>query len=144
MFTWSDDYTVGNDEIDAQHKTFFGIADRFDTVDPADKAAVEKLFDELDDYTETHFKDEEELLAERGFPGLEKHKAVHRVFADQVRDLRTRFRDNELEPGFAGDLVIRWLSIHIKVMDKTWGEWMRVQELANQAPPAVAQDAPPA
>lgn len=131
MFTWSDEYSVGNDEIDAQHQHFFGIVDRFGLADAGKPTEVEALFDALDDYTSVHFTAEEALLEEVGFPGLEKHRGVHGVFLAQVKDLRSRFREGTLDPVLAGELVTRWLSIHIKVMDKTWAEWVRAKAVGD-------------
>ncbi|WP_419799878.1 hemerythrin domain-containing protein [Terasakiella sp.] len=56
---WSDEYSVGDTEIDRQHQEIFSLIDRLDDQD-MDASAMSVTFEKLDIYVREHFADEEE------------------------------------------------------------------------------------
>jgi hemerythrin-like metal-binding protein len=42
-----------------------------------EKMAMMKLFNDLAGYTKTHFRDEEKVMQDIGYPGLAEHKEQH-------------------------------------------------------------------
>ncbi len=45
------------------------------------------------DYTSFHFADEEKLLASRGYPKTEAHKALHLRFVEEFMALKRKIND---------------------------------------------------
>ncbi|MGZ4999806.1 MAG: diguanylate cyclase, partial [Methylomonas sp.] len=91
--SWHIAYESGHPLIDDQHRALFRKAnDLLSAIlsgEPADRVAigVENLFQELF----KHFRDEEALFIERGFPGAEKHAIIHRQLEDKATELMHRF-----------------------------------------------------
>jgi hemerythrin len=87
---WSDDLAVGHPEIDAQHRSLF---EQFGTLLEAcgrqrGPEQLIELFGCLDGYVKEHFRVEETLMDEHGYPDGEAHRRQHRHFIDQLAGLR--------------------------------------------------------
>ena len=79
LFTWSNAYSLDNTEIDNQHKKLFEILNRlFDIcVGKNDLDTVEAVMDDLESYTDYHFKFEEQHMHDVGFYDIDNHRAAH-------------------------------------------------------------------
>ncbi len=86
---WNDDYNLGIDSIDIQHKHLFEIANRIFSLKESSKVKEEirVILYELSDYTQKHFEDEEAYMLEIGFPELEDHKQLHKKIVDLVASI---------------------------------------------------------
>ena len=139
MFEWNNDYSVGIEEIDKQHKHLIGIGSELmglikhhsnddlydDVID-----AVERM----KDYTVYHFATEERMLAQAGFEGLEDHKIEHSNFIDKLNEVDlSNLEDNQAE--FIMDIlkfISTWIFKHIIGSDFEYREVMSAS-LANAA-----------
>jgi diguanylate cyclase (GGDEF)-like protein/hemerythrin-like metal-binding protein len=98
---WSGTYCCRHPLIDAQHEHLFQLAnDLIDSVlssRPVEEIqeCVSRLLDEV----VQHFKDEEAVLADLGFPGLAGHRELHVGLLDQARELGCAFRAGSLSIG---------------------------------------------
>src|SRR5690554_5584983 len=90
MFVWDEIYRVGIPMVDEQHQRLFAIANRFHgAVERGEtRNALLAIFDELLDYTAYHFAEEEQKMAEIGYPDLEKHRGYHRKLVSLVETYR--------------------------------------------------------
>jgi hemerythrin-like metal-binding protein len=128
LFTWDDIYSVGHAQIDAQHKRLFDIANRFNAayLQRAGRARLAQIFDELLDYTVTHFADEEALMRRQNYPEYASHKASH----DKLVGLVSYYRQL-LEAGAADieDRVMQfiqtWLNGHILGTDRNYKAYLQ-------------------
>lgn len=91
--TWGDEYTVGNQLLDEQHKRLLEISGGASKLLSAPRVAAADFQDLLNDFVETlreHFDTEERALASNGYPNLAKQAAEHDAFrltlANLVRD----------------------------------------------------------
>lgn len=86
---WSDDYLLGIEEIDAQHKGFFEATHRLyeAILNCEGEKAVEGTSAFLKDYARRHFQAEEAFMDRHGFPGLEDHKRLHTAFLEGLDSL---------------------------------------------------------
>ena len=88
---WKSDYSVGIASIDAQHRKLIDLINSLQTaVDYSTGEVFErKALDELVDYTKTHFKFEEDMMEQNGYPDFESHRESHvRMIAKvEVTDL---------------------------------------------------------
>ncbi len=120
MFEWNDDYSVGVDEIDKQHKHLLSIG--AELMDLVKHHSTDDLYDDvidaierLRDYTVYHFDAEEKLMADSGYDDLEAHKELHRKFVEKINDVDlTLVDDNQTE--FIMDIlkfVSTWVVKHI-------------------------------
>ena len=129
---FGDEFLVGIDEIDAEHRRLFEIAGRvYDSLDASDAAAVavtREAVTELLDYTKTHFTHEEALMEAAAYPELEEHRELHRHLISQAHDMemRVEFGDNYV-PVELSHFLYNWLVRHIEVNDKKFGAFAAAQ-----------------
>lgn len=126
---WNESYAIGVEEVDRQHRELFA---RFEAVMEAigsgkGKEELLPLMGFLDDYTATHFRDEEELHRRHHYPRAGFHREAHEAFRGKLSILR-----DGLETGGvtnilviqAGQALFRWLVDHVCGMDRNFGEFM--------------------
>jgi len=120
---WNDALLTGNELVDGQHRHVFEIlkdliaACEDDTATPKLKETLAILAD----FTETHFKDEEDLQLRYNYPGYAKHKRIHEEFKDTISDIIYRFKENGSSRQLSGEVsrvVVRWMIGHIRSEDK--------------------------
>ena len=85
-FGWKEIYSVGNVEIDKEHKKLFDIAqDAFTQVEETQRnAKIKEVLTELYTYMKTHFKHEEKFMKELNYPLLEEHKILHHNIIEKI------------------------------------------------------------
>ena len=83
---WDDEYNLGIESIDAQHRHLFEIVNMVYDLEENDhvKDEIRTILEELNDYMKTHFKDEEIYLENIHFPELEEHKLLHANIIEQL------------------------------------------------------------
>jgi len=86
---WSDELSVGNDHIDAQHKNIIRMINRL-IESPEGNRRSKDVIDALTrlmKFMREHFRDEEALMKKNGYPHLEEHIKEHRHFAEKLMEL---------------------------------------------------------
>jgi hemerythrin len=87
-------YSIGIDEMDAQHARWIKLIEDFRAVgsehmlEQAGLNAAAHALDELLKYTKVHFASEENFIAARHYPDLEAHKKLHRELEATLVKLR--------------------------------------------------------
>lgn len=86
---WSDKYSVGIQQIDAQHRRFFDAAQQLadEVLNCEGEESVEGSLEFLRKYASEHFAAEEVLMEKHGFPGIAEHKGLHAEFIEGLQDL---------------------------------------------------------
>jgi hemerythrin len=76
---WSPQYSVGVGAIDEQHKRLILMLNRLIGAKEATTGSevISDLITQMTQYAQEHFKTEEGLMAEFGFPLLDQHKQNH-------------------------------------------------------------------
>ncbi len=127
FITWSNEYSVNIKEIDRQHQFLINIVNKMHELVMADvgkgtnKTAIRRVFAELADYTDYHFRTEEELFKTHNYPGFKIHKQQHNELVLQVLELQRRFLKNEVSiTQEIFDFMKKWLLNHILVSDKEY------------------------
>ena len=83
-------YSIGIDEMDAQHARWIFLIEKFRAaasghlLDQTGFEAAHKALDELLAYTRSHFASEMQLLERHRYPGLKEHQETHKVLEQQV------------------------------------------------------------
>lgn len=85
-FGWKEIYSVGNVEIDKEHKKLFDIAqDAFTQVEETQRnSKIKEVLTELYTYMKTHFKHEEKFMKEMNYPTIEEHKVLHHNIIEKI------------------------------------------------------------
>lgn len=109
--------------IDEQHNHLLGLVCGFDPADPSDKARL--LLMEILRYTREHFRMEEELMTEAGYPHLAGHRNLHDDLLKEavrfaVRDLSSRLVRQEFH-----DFLRDWLTNHVLQADRALADFLR-------------------
>ena len=80
FFKWKHQFSVNIPEMDQQHQKFMALLNKvhlYSETQDRDPEFLTALFRELFAYVLTHFEEEETLLEQTGFPGLEVQKKQH-------------------------------------------------------------------
>jgi hemerythrin len=83
---WDSSFSVGVKLLDEQHKRIVNMMNRLisDREATVRSEAISELLDGLTKYATDHFRAEEQLLEEHGYPGLAHQKEEHRAYRIKV------------------------------------------------------------
>ncbi len=120
MFEWKNEYSVGIESIDEQHKKLFAIGRELYEAMSAGrgKASLALVLDRLVQYTAVHFVHEERMMRMYDYPDFLKHKMQHDELTKRVLKFQKDF-----EGGMASmtvqllEFLRDWLEGHIRVSD---------------------------
>jgi hemerythrin len=127
IYEWNDNLAIGYPLIDAQHKGLFDAMNEFfSSADPdiLEMEEVQKALGYLEEYTQTHFADEEKVQLECGYPGYSNHKRFHEEFKILLRGLKTDLERMGPTRELLGQLEMgigSWLVDHIEIEDMKIG-----------------------
>ena len=96
--TFDDNLVTGNNTIDTQHKELIDRIRNFVVAcqNGDSKVKAIKMLDYLDEYTDFHFKEEEELQEKAGYPERGKHHEKHEEFKKSIQELYEYLQDYEV------------------------------------------------
>ena len=127
LISWSDNYLLGIDTIDEQHKKFFKVIHDFymDVLVREGERTLESALGFLKDYALEHFQSEEAFMEEHEYPGIKDHKKLHEEFIDKLGALLEGFDTFGSSQGLAdeaADMAQNWLVDHISDVDTRYVE----------------------
>jgi hemerythrin len=119
--TWRPEYSVGIEDIDAQHQELFRRAGLFiESLRRQSRQEIGVLLSFLRFYTVTHFGTEEAWMREAGYPGTNQHVKLHDRF---IKDILALSKQHEkkggpgLEPAGVSAWLEQWLTDHVTQVD---------------------------
>lgn len=126
-FIWTDEYGVGVQLIDEQHKHFFEIVNKiFDLADneSSTKEELSAFLDELGNYALYHLGTEEEYFNTLKYPDAALHIDSHNKYRDAIKEYQDRVMGEKADvkkiveevAAYSGD----WLAHHILEVDKKY------------------------
>ncbi len=130
---WQDKLATGIEEIDNDHKMLFDLIEQFHEayISAKGSVALEAVFTTLMEYTGYHFKREEELLKNKGYPKLADHHQSHEDLKTALQVLYQRFLKDE-RLGQEKDLELEllafmknWLDFHIIEEDMEYRDFIQ-------------------
>ena len=91
FYKWKDDFNIGNEAIDQQHREFLVYLNNcHQHVSGEKRAGVDAdIFNGLKIYAAMHFRFEEEMMRKHGYPGLERQQQQHMYFESQIAELKS-------------------------------------------------------
>lgn len=119
---WKDEYSVGNEYLDAQHRGLIELTNRLDGDEPLDR-----LLKELVHYAGTHFHDEERLLEAVNYPGLAEQRSQHKAFRTWLDGISGAHPSGDGSSAARRDLhaYLRvWIANHLLVYDAAFKSWL--------------------
>ncbi len=135
VFDWDPDWDTGVPEVDQQHRELLRQMERMMTalVEGRESPETERTLLLLGDYIETHFRTEEDLMAQSAYPLLDEHRKVHDGMRERVLALVAAYQRNPAEvPGGVMDFLTCWLVDHMIGDDQRMAVHLRGH--AGQAP----------
>ena len=124
---WKDEYSVGIDSIDQQHRKLLNLINQLQTaVDYSTGEEFEReALDELVDYTRTHFSYEEGLMEQNDYPDFVPHKAMHVEMIKMVEEVIAEYdKDPDTAMSNAVEYLKSWLIKHINGTDKQYSSFL--------------------
>jgi methyl-accepting chemotaxis protein/hemerythrin len=125
---WSSDYETGINKFDEQHKMLFDLINQLYVAmkNKQGKDTMGRILNELANYTDFHFKSEEEAFDKFGYPATAEHKIIHEKLVKQVIDFIDNFQSGSVMVDFnLLNFLQDWLNNHIKVEDKNYGKFLK-------------------
>jgi hemerythrin-like metal-binding protein len=139
---WQDVMSTGIPLVDADHKTLVSLINQVHgCIGGLDEyGALGSILKVLADYTDYHFRREEALMEECGYPGFIPHKALHDRLTEQVKEVIRRF---EAAPGSVRAQDVQkfledWLVDHILRHDMPYTRFALGNQAAYDAAEAVS------
>jgi len=129
------DIATGHHEVDAQHAAILAQLARLRTDSPDASRESLRL---LRQQTASHFKYEEMLMEEVGYPDLAAHKQQHADFLHRVRGIQERLERDGARPGDVGvlaDTVETWVMEHVLDQDRRLAAFIRSRAPEPQGEP---------
>ena len=132
--TFDDNLITGNKTIDSQHKELIDSIRQFVAACESGDSKIKaiKMLDYLDEYTNFHFQEEEELQKKVSYPEFSGHHAKHEEFKTSIQELYDYLNENEgPDDQFIEQVqrnVVDWLFQHIKTFDRSVAEYIHLHD----------------
>lgn len=115
LFTWDEKYSIRNEELDRHHKHLFNLINQLHDIcsTTRDVDSLKVVIDELAQYTNYHFSEEEKYMRSKGYKNVEAHISNHEIFREKIIQLQQEGSRNMV---VARELMIflgTWLLDHV-------------------------------
>ncbi|NBC48447.1 MAG: bacteriohemerythrin [Gammaproteobacteria bacterium] len=123
LIEWNESFSVNVSEIDRQHQKLIALYNKLHEAMSRGKGneVLERVFDELLDYTKTHFKTEERYFQAINYAGTNGHIMEHEAFVKKLSELSEKFHAGKAFLTVETLAFMRnWLNEHIKGTDKQY------------------------
>ncbi len=120
LIEWNDDLKIGIEEVDSQHHILVRAINLLDMgiQRNCSDQLMSDIFATLNDYTQTHFADEEKLFDAAGYEDAEAHKETHANLLRKFGQLKDDWASGKITDGQKVlDFLVVWLSDHILKTD---------------------------
>ncbi len=130
---WTQDLATGIQAVDEQHRELFR---RINALVAAIKQArckdeIDATIRFLEDYSRTHFADEERAMKESSYSGLAEHQKQHAAYLANLAEIQQEAAAPRVR-GVSYDLsvttnqiVVDWIVDHIMKVDRKFGDFLQ-------------------
>lgn len=128
ILSWQESFCTGFPVIDDQHKQIFATLNQLHDAfqNGASRKELGQILDSLITCNLSHFKTEEALMEDGGYPDLEQHRMEHDHLVRKLQDLKRTF--SEPEPPSVVEFskfVSDWLHHHLAEVDAGYVNHLR-------------------
>lgn len=146
MYRFTEDCLTGIEQIDDEHEKLFELINQ--TMNLLHNELLEdkyhqisQVLEELKEYADTHFANEEAYMAAINDPELEKQKKQHMAFREKIDVISfTNIDELEYQHEMLDNLLqylVRWLYQHILGSDILIGKMPSVEKWREQKSPCI-------
>ena len=143
LLSWSKQYLIGDDIIDAEHIKLFELINDFHSrwMETQDKHEISEVFRQLVAYAEIHFQHEESIMAEAGYPKLTEHQKIHETMFETIFELHKSHMEKGLRLEMDTMRFVRsWLLDHILQEDYLFRDFLKRTKKEAEVPPSQSAD----
>ena len=148
LLSWSPQYLIGNKVIDSEHQELFRLINNFHSSWLEKHAAHEiaKVLNQLIVYAEMHFRHEESIMRDAGYPKLEQHQLIHDGLIENIFKLQQSYEDKSLHLEMNTMKFVKlWLIDHILQQDYLFRDFLLRQKPAySTSAPSTPTETKPA
>jgi hemerythrin len=131
-FDWKQSYNTGHTQIDQEHKEMFNIAAKaYEKVGFAQREdKIRDILNRVYDYMKAHFKNEEEVMKDSGYPAHEEHCNMHRDIVKRMNRfvIQLPHANEELFEKELAHVIDELFIEHIKKDDEAFRVWWEKQK----------------
>ena len=127
ILSWNEQYRIGNDLIDEEHRSLFGLFIAFHTewAREHNPNTVIPILNQLIRYSQQHFQDEEAIMEKEQYPLLEAHHKHHEKLVEQIFHLHQQFTERSTRLEHDLQLFLKhWLVDHVVHNDFEFRDYM--------------------
>jgi hemerythrin len=124
---WKTSYSVQVEELDRQHQRLVQLINSLHDAMKigAPRTALERIVSDLVTYTRFHFKNEERLMRQHGFPLVEEHLKEHESLTTTVMRFEEDLRAGRVALSVPLMQFLKsWLTSHIMSADMKYTPYM--------------------
>jgi hemerythrin len=132
FFTWTDELATGIEEIDDQHMHLIGIVNELYEAMRKGKGReiISGTLNDLIDYTDKHFSNEERAFAVYGYPAMEEHRRQHAILIKQLDEQRAKHEKKEISLTVSTlEFLTNWVREHIMVEDMKYVPYLKGKKI---------------
>jgi len=133
---WKDEYSVGIELFDNQHKKMFGFLNDLNNAlaEEEEKKVLASILLGLITYARDHFKDEEINLKKYNYPEYAEHKKEHEELTKEVLRFAEEFKNGNLDITMEVIyFLIEWTVDHIEGSDKKYSQFLKGKKITGKA-----------
>lgn len=126
LMVWDESYSVKIASIDEQHKKIIEMINQLGKSmnDGESEEALGRVLAQLINYTEQHFKYEEDIFERTNYPLSVEHKKEHEELKTKVMEIKDQYSQESTTvlPDKVSGFLRSWLINHIKGCDMKYSE----------------------
>ncbi|MCK5355635.1 MAG: hemerythrin family protein, partial [Methyloprofundus sp.] len=124
-FVWQQQYEMGDDLLDSQHKDLFILADALLASDT--KAELLENIQSLYQHVKKHFRAEEELMESHHYHAYDGHHNEHNEMLQKLADMDRKINEGSWDQSEVNHFVEDW-GKHIIQSDMSFNNYMKQQQ----------------
>ncbi len=128
---WTPELSVGVDEIDQQHQQLYAIIDQLLDARSSelDHSSVMALLTQLVDYSDYHFRTEDNYMIENEYPLFLTHRKEHLAYIKKMGEWITAFEDKKTN--LSKDILeflCHWWKSHVIQSDLKYARYINAHK----------------
>jgi len=131
----ADGFSVGDPRMDYQHGEMVRLLNAMLRADgtTVDSEDFSLQLTRATEYAVAHFREEEQLMTQAGYPNLAEHRQAHKYYRKHVAELCLRAMDKESDaPAKLLDFLMKWWRHHILAEDAAYRPYL--EKMAGRQP----------
>lgn len=127
LIPWGPSYMIGIGVVDQQHKVLVDLINKIHKLRTHGENIQEMIpvYEELIDYTQKHFADEEVLQQKAQYPDFPNHKQIHIKFVNKMKEFGADLKNGKLQAADLMRFLSDWLIGHIQGTDTKYVSYVR-------------------